>query len=75
MIIDSFDNQTEPIISPSAFFGDQQNYCDIAIATFSREIYDVVDQQDYTPEGLYEANHSMDKFYVALEIAEWIVKQ
>ena len=39
MIIDSFDNQTEPIISPSAFFGDQQNYCDIAIATFSREIY------------------------------------
>lgn len=39
MIIDSFDNQTEPIISPSAFFGDQQYYCDIAIATFSREIY------------------------------------
>lgn len=36
---------------------------------------DVVDQQDYTPEGLYEANHSMDKFYVALEIAEWIIKQ
>lgn len=43
MIIDSFDNQTEPIILPSAFFGDQQNYC--------------------------------DKFYVALEIAEWIIKQ
>lgn len=33
---------------------------------------DIVDQPDYTPEGLHEANHSLDKFYVALEIAKWI---
>ncbi len=39
MIVDSFDNNTEPIISPASFFGAQQHYCDIAIATFSREIY------------------------------------
>ena len=30
---------------------------------------DVVDQPEYTPEGLREANHSMDKFDVALLIA------
>lgn len=30
---------------------------------------DVVDQPDYTPDGLFEANHSLDKFYLALEIA------
>ena len=27
---------------------------------------------DYTPDGLHEANHSLDKFYVALEIAKRI---
>ncbi len=31
---------------------------------------DIVDQPDYTPEGLHNANHSLDKFYVALEIAK-----
>ena len=31
---------------------------------------DVVDQPVYSPEGLSEANHSMDKFYIALLIAE-----
>ncbi len=31
---------------------------------------DIVDQPDYTFDGLYEANHSLDKFYVALKIAE-----
>ena len=31
---------------------------------------DVVDRPDYTPDGLHEANHSMDKFYIALKIAE-----
>lgn len=31
---------------------------------------DVVDQPDYTPDGLHEANHSLDKFYVALKVAE-----
>lgn len=33
---------------------------------------DVVDQPDYTPDGLHDANHAMDKFYVALEIAKQI---
>ncbi len=31
---------------------------------------DVVDQPDYTPDGLREANHNLDKFYVALKLAE-----
>lgn len=31
---------------------------------------DVVDQDDYTPEGLHDANHSMDKFEIALMIAK-----
>ena len=35
---------------------------------------DVVDQPKYTPEGLHEANHSLDKFYIALEIANWVKK-
>ena len=35
-------------------------------------IGDVVDQTDYTPEGLHDANHSLDKFYIALKIAKWI---
>lgn len=30
---------------------------------------DVVDQPDYTPEGLTEANHSFDKFDIAVRIA------
>ena len=33
---------------------------------------DVVDQPDYTPDGLQEANHSMDKFYAAVAIAKRI---
>ena len=33
---------------------------------------DVVDQPDYTPEGLHEANHSLDKFDIAIEIAKRI---
>ena len=39
VILDSFDRQGEPVISPAAFFGDQRRICDTAIATFSREIY------------------------------------
>ena len=39
MIIDSFDNISEPIITPQSFFGEKKNICDIAIGTFSREIY------------------------------------
>ena len=33
---------------------------------------DVVDQPDYTPEGLSEANHSFDKFNIAVDIAKTI---
>ena len=33
---------------------------------------DVVDQPEYNPDGLYEANHSRDKFDVAMVIAESI---
>lgn len=42
MIIDSFENESEPIISPMSFYGEKQNICDIAIVTFSREIYSAV---------------------------------
>lgn len=35
---------------------------------------DVVDQPDYTPEGLHEANHNLDKFYIALKLAEMLVE-
>jgi uridine phosphorylase len=31
---------------------------------------DVVDQPDYTPDGLHEANHSFGKFGVAVELAK-----
>jgi nucleoside phosphorylase len=31
---------------------------------------DVVDQQVYSPEGLTEANHSFDKFDIAVKIAK-----
>lgn len=39
MITESFDINSEAIITPSSFFGEKNNICDIAIATFSREIY------------------------------------
>ncbi len=39
MITDSFDNKSEAIISPKSFFGEKKYISDIAIATFSREIY------------------------------------
>lgn len=42
MITDSFDINSEAIISPSSFFGEKNKICDIAIATFSREIYPAV---------------------------------
>ena len=35
---------------------------------------DIVDQLEYTSEGLHDANHNLDKFYVALKIAEMINK-
>ena len=42
MITDSFDNVSEAIITPRAFFGEKKNICDTAILTFSREIYATV---------------------------------
>ena len=42
MITDSFDINSEAIISPKSFFGEQKKLCDIAIGTFSREIYAAV---------------------------------
>ena len=39
MITESFDNQSEAIISPKSIFGEQKRICDLAIGTFSREIY------------------------------------
>lgn len=42
MITNSFDTQSEAIISPQSFYGEQQHICDIAIGTFSREIYAAV---------------------------------
>lgn len=39
------------------------------------DVVDVKEQSAYTPEGLYEANHSMDKFEVALKIAEYISRK
>lgn len=42
MITDSFDNKSEAIITPEAFFGKKKKLCDIAIATFSEVIYDTV---------------------------------
>ena len=42
MITEAFDDKSEPIITPGSFFGEKQCLCDIAIATFSREIYPAV---------------------------------
>ena len=42
VITDSFDNISEAVLTPKAFFGEQKNICDIAVATFSREIFDSV---------------------------------
>lgn len=41
MITDSFDT-SEAIVSPEPFFGEQKHICDIAIATFSYEIFEAV---------------------------------
>lgn len=42
MIIDSFDSNSAAIISPEHFFGDKKKVCDVAIGTFSREIFATV---------------------------------
>lgn len=45
MITDSFDHKNEAVISPDAFYGEKKNICDIAVVTFSREIYPAVLRQ------------------------------
>lgn len=39
MIIHSFDNETEPIVTLRAFYGEQKHLCDVCIMTFSEQIY------------------------------------
>ena len=42
MITESFDPNSEAIITPAGIFGEQKKICDTAIVTFSREIYPAV---------------------------------
>lgn len=42
MITDSFDINSEPIVSPKSFYGEQKQICDICIVTFSKEIFENV---------------------------------
>lgn len=42
MIIDSYDRQTAPIVTPGAFYGEQKHLCDICIVIFSKVIFDHV---------------------------------
>ena len=42
MITDSFDNTSEAVITPAAIFGEKKTLSDLAIGTFSREIYPAV---------------------------------
>lgn len=55
MIIHSFDPKSEAVISPASLFGEQKKICDIAIATFSREIYPAVLER-YPNEQIAEIN-------------------
>jgi len=42
MIIDSFDNKTEPIMSIKDFYGDKKSIIEICLVIFSKEIYDYI---------------------------------
>ena len=42
MITDSFDNQTQPIVSLSDFYGEKKHLIDTCLITFSKQIYDNV---------------------------------
>ena len=53
MITESFDDKSEAIIIPEAFYGASLDVCDVAIATFSREIYSEV-LQSYPNEQIAE---------------------
>ena len=41
MITDSFDNKSKAIISPASFLGEKKHLCDVAVPTFSFEIYEM----------------------------------
>ncbi len=66
--------KSEGCIAVEMELAGMQAVCDF----YNIELYDflvagdVVDQPDYTPEGLHEANHNLDKFFVALKLAEMI---
>ncbi len=42
MIIHSFDSESEPVLTPDAFFGEQKKLCDICLIIFSCEIHDYI---------------------------------
>ena len=68
--------KSEGCIAVEMELAGMQAVCDF----YNIELYDflvtgdIVDSLDYTPEGLHDANHNLDKFYVALKIAEMINK-
>ena len=39
MITDSFDNRSEPLITPASFLGPQRRLCDVCVLTFSHVIF------------------------------------
>ncbi len=45
MIIDSYHEEKEALISPEVFYGERKYICDTAIATFSWEIFNAVTEQ------------------------------
>lgn len=53
MVTDSFDNISEPVISPQHFFGEKKNLSEVAIVTFSREINEIILEQ-YPKEQIGE---------------------
>ena len=68
--------KSEGCIAVEMELAGMQAVCDF----YNIELYDflvtgdIVDQLEYTSEGLHDANHNLDKFYVALKIAEMINK-
>lgn len=68
------ERKSEGCIAVEMELGGMQAVCDF----YNIELYDflvtgdIVDQPDYIPKGLHEANHNLDKFYVALQVADMI---
>ena len=63
--------KSEGCIAVEMELAGMQAVCDF----YNIELYDflvtgdIVDQLEYTSEGLHDANHNLDKFYVALKIS------